>query len=389
VKAHIVALALAAAAAALLAAPARSEEPLPRVNRHGHHLSRFVKMQVHAARKRTKRKPRDPVACSGPGGSNFVTVCAGGLMPVNEPAIAANGSQLVAGANDYNSYNGQGQNGFYWSSDGVTWNDDGPLDLFPHDPNSAAGDPGVAIDGAGVVYYSSIYFNRNHCDVGGIELMRRDPATGSWSYRQLAANSEGAFQDKPAIALGGGKVFVSWSHFGACDGEDVPSPIEVAELPTGAASVAPSAVLSVPGSTYSQGSSLAADGQGGFWVAWEEFPTAASSAGEIRLAHHTAAGWEPWRTISPPGFRDLPNPLTGFRFRDDSFPALALVGGVPWVAWASSDGGIGRVRLWTGSAAAVVAPSGGDHLFPAIAADGSGGAYVSYGQTAADGTNDW
>jgi hypothetical protein len=388
VKASFVALALAAAAAALLAAPAHSDEPTPPIVRGGH-ISKFVK--VHAARKHWKKKSRaEPGACSTPGGGNFVTVCAGGLMPVNEPAIATNGSQFVAGANDYNSYNGQGQNGFYWSSDGVTWNDDGPLDLFPHDPNSAAGDPGVAIDGAGVVYYSSIYFNRNHCDVGGVELARRDPATGSWTYRQLAANSEEDFQDKPAIAIGGGKVFVSWSHFGACDGEDVPSPIEVAVLPAGAASVAPSAVLAVPGSTYSQGSSVAADGSGGFWVAWEEFPEPESTAGEIRLAHHTAAGWEPWRAISPPGFHDLPNPLPGFRFRIDSFPALVLVGGQPWVAWASADGGVGRVRLWAGGPdAPAVAPSGGDQFFPAIAADGSGGAFVSYGQTAPGGTYDW
>ena len=49
------------------------------------------------------------------------------ISPVSETWIASNGSQFVAGANDYNSYNGQGQDGFYWSSDGKTWNDAGPL----------------------------------------------------------------------------------------------------------------------------------------------------------------------------------------------------------------------------------------------------------------------
>ena len=33
--------------------------------------------------------------------------------------------------------------------------------------------------------------------------------------------------------------------------------------------------------------------------------------------------------------------------------------------------------------------TGGDQFFPALAADGSGGAFVSFGQTAADGTYDW
>ena len=63
----------------------------------------------------------------------------------------------VAGANDYNSYNGQGQDGYYWSSDGTHWNDGGPIDVFPHNPNNGGGDPGLAIDGSGVVYYSSLF----------------------------------------------------------------------------------------------------------------------------------------------------------------------------------------------------------------------------------------
>jgi Fibronectin type III domain len=393
VKSHALALALAAAAAAFVAASARADEPTPLV-RHGTHVRGRANALIHGRRARSA--PAAPVSCSAPGGTNFATDCAG-LMPANEPAIATNGSQFVAGANDYNSWNGQGQDGFYWSSDGVTWNDDGPIDVFPHRQNAAAGDPGVAIDGAGVVYYSSLLFDPNDCSFGGLELLRRDPATGTWSYAQLAADSSGAFQDKPAIALGPGAVYVSWSHFGSCSGEGVTSPIQVATLPTGAASVAPTAVLDVPGSTYSQGSSVAADGSGGFWIAWEEFPTAGSTSGEIRLAHW-AGDWQPflanggrtWETISPSGFRDLPSPLPGFAFRTDSFPALAMVGGAPWVAWASADGGVGRVHLWSGGTGApAVSDTGGDQFFPALAADGSGGAFVSYGQTAAGGTYDW
>ncbi len=390
-KPYALALALAAAVSALVAASAHADSPTPPI-RHAH-----VRGRAHALihRRRARSAPAAPVSCA-PGGTNAAADCAG-LMPVNEPAIATNGTAFVAGANDYNSWNGQGQDGFYWSSDGATWNDGGPIDVFPHRQNAAAGDPGVAIDGAGVVYYSSLLFDPNDCSFGGVELLRRDPATGVWSYAQLAGNSSSAFEDKPAIALGPGAVYVSWSHFGSCSGENVASPIQVATLPTGAASVAPTSVLDVPGSTYSQGSSIAVDGSGGFWISWEEFPSAGSTSGEIRLAHW-AGGWQPflsnggrtWETISPPGFRDLSNPLSGFAFRTDSFPALAMVGGAPWVAWASADGSVGRVHLWSGGTGApAVSDSGGDQFFPALAADGSGGAFVSYGQTGAGGTYDW
>jgi len=38
-------------------------------------------------------------------------------------------------------------------------------------------------------------------DPGGVELLRRDPNTGTWSYYQIAADSQTQFQDKPAIAV--------------------------------------------------------------------------------------------------------------------------------------------------------------------------------------------
>ena len=330
--------------------------------------------------------------CSTPGSGNYLADCHTGGAPVNEPALAASpdGALLVAGANDYNSYNGQGQDGFYWSSDGKTWNDAGPLDVFPHDPNNGAGDPGVAVDANGVIYYSSIFINFNRCDIGGVELMRRDPATGTWSRYEIASNSSAQFQDKPALAVDSAHVFVSWTQFGACDGENVASPIKVAVFPVGGASVAPLSVLSVPGSTYSQGSALAPDGSGGVWVAWEEFPTSTNTVGAIKLAHWDGSGWNVPQTVSPASFKDLPSPLPGFAFRTNSFPSLAVIGGKPVVAWASADGGAGRVSVWAGGSVSQVAPSGGDEFFPAVAADGSGGYYVAYGQTTSvNRTYDW
>src|SRR5207248_6507378 len=123
------------------------------------------------------------------GSGNHLTNCHGQGRPVNETWLATrDGSLYVAGANDYNSYNGQGQDGFYWSSSGTSWNDSGPLDVFAHNANNAAGDPGLALgsDSSGnpLAYYSSLFFNYNRCGIGGVELMTGtyDQGTNSWSW---------------------------------------------------------------------------------------------------------------------------------------------------------------------------------------------------------------
>jgi hypothetical protein len=353
------------------------------------------------------------VSCSTPGvpsgGSigNYKTNCHGTGRPVNETTVATNGTLFVAGANDYNSYNGIVQDGFYWSSDGKQWNDAGPLNVFPQQRYNAAGDPGVAVDTQGVVYYSSLLFNYYKCNVGGVELLRgtSNGTSYSWTYDQIAADSASQFQDKPAVALDSSyhQVFVSWTQFQSCSGSGVASPIRVAIFPDGAASTGPSQELTVPGSTYSQGSSIQPDGAGGFWLAWEEYSNATSAATEsVKLAHwQPSGGWSGAgtaapTTISPTSYTDLPSPLPGFAFRDNSFPVLAVVGGQPWVAWTSYDSRVGRTYL---SIAGSV-PSGplsngtGDQFFPAISAAGSGGPYVSFSQangpyTAVSSTNSY
>jgi len=360
------------------------DEPTPIAR--GPHISGVVHYQPKPAPASTASVP---AACSTPGGGNYRTDCNSSGRPVNETSIATYGSLYVAGANDYNSYNGQGQDGYYWSSDGVNWNDAGPIDVFTHNTNNGAGDPGLAVDASGVVYYSSLFFNFYSCSVGGVELLRRDPSTGSWSYYQIAANSSSQFQDKPAIAQGGGNVFVSWTQFGSCSGSGVTSPIKVGVFPAGASSVAPSTILSVPGSTYSQGSSIAYDGGSGFWVAWEEWSSSTAANGSIKLAHWDGTSWNTPQTISPAGFTDLPSPLPGYAFRDNSFPALTVVGGSPRVAWTSYDTNAGRAYLYAGSVpTSPLVNSGGNQFFPSIAPDGSGGVYVSYSQTGSGGSYD-
>jgi hypothetical protein len=335
-----------------------------------------------AARLSNTGGPTQPAAtCSTPGSGNYKADCNSSGRAVNETWIASNGSTYVAGANDYNSYNGQADWGYYTSDDALTWTDNAPLDLFPEDPNNAAGDPGLAIDAAGVVYYSGIFFSYINCNVGGVELARRDPSTGTWTYYQIRANSDAEFQDKPAVAVDGRQVFVSWTLYGSCTGVGVTSPIKVAVFNAGVNSGPPINVLSVPDSKYSQGSALATDGRGGFWITWEEFDSPDDLVGEIKLAHYSRQhGWSPTHTISPPEFADLPNPLPGFAFRNNSFPAITFAAGRPRVVWASYDSGRGRVYLWELGQVTPVSDQGGDQFFPSIATIGQTYA-ISWSQT--------
>jgi hypothetical protein len=146
----IVALPLAVLVAALLSSSVEAGPPPPEeptAIARGPHISGVVRYAPQAA----AAPLAPPSTCSTPGPTNYITNCNGTGRPANETWIATNGSSFVAGANDYNSYNGQGQNGFYWSADGTNWNDAGPIDLFPHSTNNGSGDAGLANDASGRV----------------------------------------------------------------------------------------------------------------------------------------------------------------------------------------------------------------------------------------------
>jgi hypothetical protein len=227
-----------------------------------------------------------------------------------------------------------------------------------------------------------MFFSYTRCEVGGVELLRRDPATGRWSRTELAKNGKDVLQDRPGFAVEGGTVFYAWAVFDSCEGNAVESPLKVALLPAGPKPAAPTRVLDVPDTRYAQGAAPAGDGRGGFWLAWEEYPDAVANSGAIRIAHWSPkGGWDEPRTISPPGFRDLPEPLPGFRVDTSSVPAIAVSKGVPYVVWASADSGRGRVYLWTPQGVRTLHDRGGDQLLPAVAPDPADGVVVSFSQT--------
>jgi hypothetical protein len=324
-------------------------------------------------------------------------------LPVNEPFVAASGSTLMAGANDYRSANGQGQAAVYQSTDsGHTWSGGAFLQkslAWASASNHGSGDPWLAFGGGTRAYYSAIYFNYDtNCD-GGIYLV---PASSSSALAStapvlVAANDATRFEDKSAVAVlpGGGaggadKVVVTFTRFSAdscTDSAYHDSPIQMAiSNDSGQTFGAP---IDVPAPTpYSQGSFPVFDSSGDLYVAFENWANATDLNGQIVVtripADGTAATWQIVSTIT-----DLVSPLPGTNFRVNSFPALALVNGSVAVTWASETGtGHSQVRLAThalgdpatGSwanqrvdanvAGTALSVAASDRFFPAIAASG-------------------
>ena len=381
---YLVALAFTIAVTVVLsvATQLRSPTPQPKLEllKRPPRASAILQPLAFAGASKKARPQRSSIAsCRRPGPTNNVANCKSDGLPAVEPGIASDGRLIVAAAADYNSYNGVPQLGFYWSRDARRWYDAGPLDIFPHGDTNAGGDPLIAMDQNGVVYYAGMFFSYTECDVGGVELLRRDPKTERWSRKELASNGDTVLQDRPGFAVEGRTVFYAWARFDSCEGTEVESRLKVALLSSGPVSGPLRRVLDVPGSVYSQGAVPAGDGRGGFWLAWEEYPDAVANSGSIRLAHWSPnQGWNEQKTISAPGFRDLPEPLPGFRVDTSSVPAIAVSRGVPHVVWASADSGRGRIYLWTPRGLDVLYDTGGDQLLPAIAADGRRGVVVSF-----------
>jgi hypothetical protein len=105
-------------------------------------------------------------------------------FPQNETSIDVNPlhkKNLVAGANDYRL--GWASSGFYASSDGgYNWYDGWiPFPSLPSGENlDAGGDPAIAFDRAGVVYYADINFNRDD-DTNGVWVSRSTNGGFTWS----------------------------------------------------------------------------------------------------------------------------------------------------------------------------------------------------------------
>jgi hypothetical protein len=130
------------------------------------------------------RAPRDEVERLSDRGDDHRANTEYSCFPQNETSIDVNPNNkknLVAGANDYRL--GWASSGFYASSDGgYSWYDGWiPFPSLPNGDNlDAGGDPAIAFDRNGTVYYADINFNRVD-DTNGVWVSRSTNGGFTWS----------------------------------------------------------------------------------------------------------------------------------------------------------------------------------------------------------------
>jgi hypothetical protein len=305
----------------------------------------------------------------------------------NETTIASSGSTLVAGANDYrlyepseNRYDASG--GFYRSANGGTIWSAGFLpglvraNKAAPGPYQSAGDPAVVAGPNGTFWYANIAFDRTDA-ANSVAVSRSTNGGKSWSTHfvvQTPANQGTAvFNDKEWIGADpsdstGKTAYVTWTLFKGSS-----SAIVISKTTNGGLTwSAPHRVSNV--FTDDQGSTVVVGKNGTVYVTFETF---SGSTDAVAFAVSTDGGATfTTRLIAP--VSDIPSPLPGATFRDDSFPALALDGStlhVVWSNWNGTDADVVYMRSANGggswSSPVTIGGGPGDQFFPWIAARNS------------------
>ena len=246
----------------------------------------------------------------------------------NEPSIAVdptNPMHIIATSNDYRLRvdpppEHDVRAGYYVSFDGGnTWPGDGIIDISTIPNTFAAGDPAIAIHDMHNVYYSYIAFNRS-TDDGGVAVSKstdggltwQDPVVVDW-------NSYSVLQDKEYLTVDAtgspydGYVYLTWTHF------DYSSPIYFSRSTDGGASFSTPYRISDTSYSSNQGSLPRVAPGGAIYVAWFNYNT-----GAIRMAKSTNGGQSFGTPFQVAYVDEIPSPLPGGSFRDNSFPTMAI-----------------------------------------------------------------
>lgn len=334
----------------------------------------------------------------------------------NETTIAASGSTLVAGANDYRLYEPSedrydSSGGFYRSANGGrTWSA-GLLpglvraDTAAPGPYESAGDPAVVAGPNGTFWYANIAFDRSDA-ANSVAASRSADGGKTWSTHFVVQTSATAgkriFNDKEWIAADptdptGNTAYVTWTLF-----KNRSSAIVISKTTNGGLTWSvPKKVSSLFSTT--EGSTVVVGKDGTVYVTFEAF-TGSGDAVAFAVSHN-GGGTFTTKLVAP--INDIPSPLPGATFRDNSFPALALDGStlhVVWSNWNGTDADVVYMRSTNGgatwSAPVTIGGGTGDQFFPAIAARngtiyaswfnrGSGDTYTIAGAASANGGATW
>ena len=355
--------------------------------------------------------------------------------PQNETAIAVdpnNSMRVVGSANDYVtrawtctisgtpcSALGDGYSGTYFSNDGgKTWccTSSDPSHIGTLIPGvehlvggqyDAGGDPAVAFDSRGHVYYSGLGFDRlsppNTVTVNKGTFDNSGNLTWSAPTFINPTTSPSVFNDKEWIAVDANptspfrdRVYVTWTRFvfNAHTGAYVQSPIAFAYSSDGGATFSTPKLIA-GNVLYGQGSHPTVGPDGTLYVFWD---------GSIRLATRdsiymvkSADGGATWsKPVAVSQIVDI-IPIANTAFRNNSFPAGAVApDGTLYVTWSSlmSDtGGLCPSQTNSGCHAAVMysksSNGGRNWSTPALAfagLDASNQTAIGYPATNPDGS---
>jgi hypothetical protein len=317
--------------------------------------------------------------------------------PQNETSIAVdpnNPRRVVASMNDYVTRTwtcsiggtpcsalGDGYSGTYFSNDGgSTWccASTDPSDLGTLIPGvthltggiyDAGGDPSVAFDSHGNVYYAGLGFNRSV--PGSTVAVNKGTFDGSgkltWSAPTFIneTTAPSTLNDKEWLAVDShtgsafrDRVYVSWTRFifKAHTGAYVQSPIAFAYSTDGGATFSDPQLIA-GNVLYGQGSHPTVGPDGTVYVFWDG-STRLAALDSIYMVKSTDGGVTWSKPVAVSQLVDL-LPVANTAFRVNSFPSAAVApDGTLYVTWASlmsdATGGLCPARTNSGCHATVL-----------------------------------
>jgi BNR repeat-like domain len=308
--------------------------------------------------------------------------------PQNETAIAVdptNPNRIVAGANDYVARTwtctisgtpcsalGDAYSGTYFSNDGgQTWcctatdpNHLGTLipgvEHLTGGPYDAGGDPSVAFDSRGNVYYAGLGFNRTSAP-NAVEVSRGTFDSGgslSWSAPTWInpTTSPSTLNDKEWIAVDRNtaspfrdRVYVTWTRFlfNAHNGSYVQSPIFFVSSSDGGRTFTDP--KSISGNVlYDQGSRPVVGPDGSLYVFWDGATRLAAK--DSTYVVKSTDGGATWGKPTQVAELNEIEPLADTAFRVNSFPAAAAApNGDLYATWTTDTEPTGSVAVYSKS----------------------------------------